>query len=394
MNKNRFNLSISIAIPLILIILGIVVQFIFGEFNLTNLKFPINIIIGLQFLLIVIAASIFLKNNKLVKYLGQTSAAISSTALFLLCVLIIATVTQTGKPGFGNVLNSWVYVFAVTYWLTSLLFAIIKRFRAKSKLKLFFTLQHLGLFVAVFAGVLGQSDKQEAFLRAWKEQVIWFADENNKTIELPFAIKLNKFNIEYHTPNLALVNSKGNLVDKAENCVFEAEAGKTYLVGNSILKIDESFANCDIQDNKLIALNEGGFPASKISLINEKDTINNLIITTGSLKVQQEFKIMGKDSILVMLDPEPKSFISDFELYKKSDLSVHNMKIGVNTPIKAEGWTIYQHGYDNFSGNDSLFSDFMIVRDPWLPVVYVGIFMMLAGALGLFFTKPLKRKEL
>jgi hypothetical protein len=44
-------------------------------------------------------------------------------------------------------------------------------------------------------------------------------------------------------------------------------------------------------------------------------------------------------------------------------------------------------------GPESDYSEFLLVRDPWLPWVYAGIFMMLAGALCLMLLmapKPLK----
>jgi hypothetical protein len=43
---------------------------------------------------------------------------------------------------------------------------------------------------------------------------------------------------------------------------------------------------------------------------------------------------------------------------------------------------IYQYGYDESMGKYSRQSVFELVRDPWLPLVYTGIFMLLAGALS------------
>ena len=36
---------------------------------------------------------------------------------------------------------------------------------------------------------------------------------------------------------------------------------------------------------------------------------------------------------------------------------------------------------------------FELVRDPWLPWVYAGIFLMLAGAVGLFIIPKNNRKQ-
>lgn len=48
--------------------------------------------------------------------------------------------------------------------------------------------------------------------------------------------------------------------------------------------------------------------------------------------------------------------------------------------MKVDGWKIYQYSYDTRMGKDNEISIFQLVKDPWLPLVYAGIFMMLAGA--------------
>ena len=51
-----------------------------------------------------------------------------------------------------------------------------------------------------------------------------------------------------------------------------------------------------------------------------------------------------------------------------------------NKPVTVDGWKIYQYGYDTQMGAMSQTSILELVRDPWLPAVYTGIYMMLAGA--------------
>ena len=53
-------------------------------------------------------------------------------------------------------------------------------------------------------------------------------------------------------------------------------------------------------------------------------------------------------------------------------------------PVEIEGWKIYQYGYDTEMGAQSHISILELVSDPWLPFVYVGIYMMLGGAVCLF----------
>ena len=58
--------------------------------------------------------------------------------------------------------------------------------------------------------------------------------------------------------------------------------------------------------------------------------------------------------------------------------------VDVNKPVEVEGWKIYQYGYDTQMGAMSDTSILELVSDPWLPYVYVGIYMMLLGAVCMF----------
>ena len=57
-----------------------------------------------------------------------------------------------------------------------------------------------------------------------------------------------------------------------------------------------------------------------------------------------------------------------------------------------QGWKLYQAGYDESAGRWSTLSLVEAVRDPWLPSVYVGFFMIMAGNV-LFFWKGVKKME-
>jgi len=62
----------------------------------------------------------------------------------------------------------------------------------------------------------------------------------------------------------------------------------------------------------------------------------------------------------------------------------------VNKPVNFKGWKIYQMGYDEQSGKFSTLSLIEAIRDPWLPAVYLGFFMILA-ANALFFWNGIKK---
>lgn len=85
-------------------------------------------------------------------------------------------------------------------------------------------------------------------------------------------------------------------------------------------------------------------------------------------------------------DGSPKRYASDIEVVSKSG-NTYTATVDVNHPAKVEGWTIYQYGYDTEQGAQSNMSILELVRDPWLPYVYTGIFLMLAAAVLLLFKR-------
>ena len=75
----------------------------------------------------------------------------------------------------------------------------------------------------------------------------------------------------------------------------------------------------------------------------------------------------------------PKRYASEVQILTKSGKNIETT-IDVNKPYEVDDWKIYQYGYDTQMGAQSQISIFELVSDPWLPWVYAGFYMMLAGA--------------
>ena len=91
-------------------------------------------------------------------------------------------------------------------------------------------------------------------------------------------------------------------------------------------------------------------------------------------------------------DGSPKRFASKVQIQTKTGKNIETT-IDVNKPFEVDGWKIYQYGYDTQMGAMSQMSILELVSDPWLPLVYTGIYMMLGGAFCLFvFGKKTKLK--
>ena len=86
----------------------------------------------------------------------------------------------------------------------------------------------------------------------------------------------------------------------------------------------------------------------------------------------------------------PKRYASEIQILTKSGKNIETT-IDVNKPYEVDGWKIYQYGYDTQMGAQSQISILELVSDPWLPFVYTGIYMMLAGAVCMFVIGGRKR---
>jgi hypothetical protein len=82
-------------------------------------------------------------------------------------------------------------------------------------------------------------------------------------------------------------------------------------------------------------------------------------------------------------DGSPKRFASEIKIQTKAGQTVEAV-VDVNKPCEVDGWKIYQYGYDTQMGAESKMSILELVSDPWLPLAYTGIYMMLGGAVCMF----------
>ena len=114
------------------------------------------------------------------------------------------------------------------------------------------------------------------------------------------------------------------------------------------------------------------------------------LATGGSVK-EMPLAIELKKFIMETYDDgTPKRFASAIQILTKTGKNIETV-VDVNKPYEVDGWKIYQYGYDTEMGANSQISILELVSDPWLPLVYAGIYLMLSGALCMFIVGGRKR---
>ncbi|MDH6304761.1 hypothetical protein M2459_001498 [Parabacteroides sp. PF5-5] len=326
------------------------------------------------------------------RWLSGRVAAITALSSLLFFVILL---------GFGLIgISSWLFVLSFIYFqivLGLVIFRRLKHFRWKRDTG--FMLNHVGLFIALLAAMLGNGDLQRLHMTVTTDFPEWrVTDEKGEMVELPLAIELKSFTIDEYPPKLFLVdNTTGEVLPEKQpqNLLVEDCPLTSRLLDWEIEVTDylPSAAAMITKDTVLFKAfhSEGATSAVYVKAHNmTDDTRREGWVSCGNFMFQYVALRLDDRVSLIMPDREPKRFASDIIVYAK-DKDTREYMLEVNKPMSVAGWKIYQLSYDERMGKWSRTSVFELVRDPWLPTVYLGILMMLAGAVYLFVSAPVKK---
>jgi hypothetical protein len=412
MLKQPWKYKESIAICAALFAIGILLQFTVGQVNLNVLAFPVNIIVLITFIAILIAVYLFGKEIYLFRWMATFEAAVPAMAAFAALMIIMGLIPQInsetniygiiGRAGFMSMLSSWYFALICAWFILILGMVIVKkarRFNIKKDIP--FLLNHLGLLIALLSGTLGSPDIKRLQLTASLDHSQWQAlDINENTVKLPFSIKLNQFTIDEYPPKLMLVNNvTGAIISEGkqnhilvENNLTEGTFADWHITINNYFEYAAPIFTEDTM--KYVAFHSTGATcALHVIAINLKTQQQRIgWVSCGSFMFPYNALQLDERLSLVMPEREPRRYASDITVFNLYDKKT-NAIIEVNKPLKVDGWKIYQLSYDVRQGRWSTISVFELVKDPWLSLVYVGILMMIAGALSMFIFATNKKED-
>lgn len=393
-----------------LFLTGTLLQIVLGKCSLDILSYPVNICVGILYVAVLLTAYAFSRKSYFVRWMSSYSAAVTAM-LSVVALTVIMGLTRQVQPdvtltgldrwlGFPQMLSACSFIL-LFFWFTSLLgVTTIKRIHHFRWRDIPFVLNHLGLFLALTGAVLGSADMQRLKMTTQIGKAEWRAlDERQELRELPLAIELKEFTIDEYPPKLILIdNASGKALPEGqpENLLVEDNTARGWLLDweidiVKILPMAASVATADTM-NFVEFHSMGATSAVYLTARNIKtDAYTEGWVSCGSFMFPYKAIRLNEEVSLVMPEREPRRFASDVTVYTESG-RVDSATIEVNRPFEIEGWKIYQLSYDESKGRWSDISVFELVRDPWLPVVYTGIWMMIAGAVCLFILSH-KRKE-
>jgi hypothetical protein len=386
----------SIAIPLLLFLDGTIMQLIFGKFPINSFRFPVNFTLIFALLIILALVFIFYKTKTIVKFLSSGYAALSSILFFIFHVIIMVIFSQNdhysgfwGAIGFHKITETWSYAYSSLYLLLSLGMVSFRRLTPFNTRNIFFYFNHFGLWIVIAFASLGQADKLKLFISVPENDIVWFGtDSDGNFHEIDFAIKLNKFNLAFYSPQLAIMNDSGELLKVKEFHPLNFIKGTEIKYKDFNLKCLDLYEDAIIFKDSVVFIEDlpekTWLGTVEISNKSRKDTV---YLSTATSFHPPKIEKLGKNLNLILLPSEASYFGSKIEIYTEKDSKPGKFIIEVNKPLKLGNWTIYQNSYKKNPGNVNYISIFSAVYDPWIKVVYVGIVMMLIGAIYLIFSR-------
>ena len=437
-----YTLKEGTAIVAGLLVTGGLLQVTLGPLEWGLFAWPANLITLILFVFLLIVAFLLRKRSYFCLFMSTMQAAIPAIAAAAILTLIMGVTKQVAEGkrpmdpvGLTKMLSFWPFIL-VYVWMTAIVGEVTINQIVRFSWRRFPTLvSHVGLFLILTCGTLGSADMLRVKMYCETGQPEWRGlDAFNNVHQLPVAIQLEKFTIDEYPPKLMLIDKTGRPLpqDKPENLLVDngMKSGQLLdckidilkridnavpvMLSKMIGKMPEGMMGNIRMDSLGQARNKDGYIASDASgsacalLVRVTRGVNangssdtNLIkgqkqvvtgwITSGSYLFPYQALRLKNGRMLAMPNREPRRFASLVNIYTQSGQNIQT-EIEVNKPFTIEGWKIYQLSYNEQMGKWSNLSVFELVTDPWLPVVYIGIFMLLIGAVGMFLTASRKKE--
>ena len=134
-------------------------------------------------------------------------------------------------------------------------------------------------------------------------------------------------------------------------------------IGFAIILFGGFFGAPDVRDSQMIIV---------------RDEASSQAFTADGRVMQLPFELQLADFNIGYYEDgvSPKQYTSTITADGKS------LNVSVNHPARYKGWNLYQYDYDHScdNGSEASYSVLKLVRDPWLPLVFLGMAIMAFAA--------------
>lgn len=400
--KEGFAISIGMMVT------GLLLQFNMGAVEWSLLSWPANFVVLVAFVLGAIMLYAVRSKVYALKFLATMYCAVPALVITSALTIIMGLTRQVadGQPaadwlGITRMLSFWPFVLLYVYVAVILSqVTIMQLFHFKWR-KLPSLVSHMGLLITLLTATLGSADMQRMRMMVNKETPEWrVIDPSTGTMkELNIAIQLKEFTIDEYPPKLMFYDEvRGTMLPEGnpevlliDNAFKVGELQGWQIEVDEVLDEAQPVMNAD--STSYVEWHQSGAVTAlhvKATMPDGSRCVSGWI-TSGSYMFPYQLLPVTQHQSIVMAEREPQRYLSRVEIVTESGKH-EEADILVNQPYSIGGWKIYQLNYDTTRGKWSEISVLELVRDPWLPYVYVGIYLMIAGAVLLLFTAQKSRE--
>ncbi len=351
-NSKQKAAPVKYMIILAVITAGVLLQITTGPFPYEVIRFPVNLILSI--VLIILAA---VRPGRVLETAGSLPISV-----FLIILITIQSIVMGLMPD-NSLKDSWPFVLTYFMLLINLVLIVGRRVRTfRLKKDVGFILNHAGLFILLVSSGFGAADSRHLFMRINEGETLSYAEHYGTGIivELPFKLTLEDFVMEFYAPKFFLI---------------DAQNGEMKQIS------DNSPQGWKVTVDSLI--DRAGFVPEALISVKGPDVDTVGMVGGGNNMQPPKFLRIDKFRYISMGDLQTKSYCSHVILSRDNDPD-RKEEIRVNHPMISGSWWIYQFSYDQKMGCHSKYSVLELVHDPWIIPVYMGILMLFAGAVSLF----------
>ncbi|HEY9550930.1 MAG TPA: cytochrome c biogenesis protein ResB [Prevotella sp.] len=427
--KKPYSYKEGTAIVLGLMVTGLLLQLVIGPLEWGIFVWPANIAVLGILVVSLLGMHILRTKSYFLRFITSVQAAVPAIVMTTILTVLMGIIRQSAEGtapsdpiGLSKMLNNWSFIL-VYLWLTVIVGMVgLKQLSSFCWRKVPSFVSHVGLFLVLTCGTLGSADMQKLKMYCEMGKPEWRGlDMWNNVHELPIAIQLEKFTIDEYPPKLMVIDKQGVPLPKKKPITLlisedfqtddtlngwnirverRIENAMPVSLARMIGKMPMGMMANVRMDSLGMASNKEGYVASDARgtayALLVKATRGNETrkgwVTCGSYLFPFQSLPLHAGHRLVMARPEPRRYVSKIDIYTKDGVS-EQAEVEVNKPYNIGKWKIYQLSFNEEMGKWSTYSVFELVTDPWLPAVYVGIYLLLVGAVGTFLMASSRRKE-
>ena len=383
-----------------IIIAGIALQLLLGNFNNTFLRYPIGAILAIAYVYSLYVIQTMSEQKPWIRSLYDYKASITSMSFLLFLLILMGLLRQSNehslsvfpKLGINHMTSSWPFCLALFHFTSILGLQVMEELSHFSQRRIMPTLIHLCVFLIFAVSIFNCGDKEKVIVRTQLNEATHHGVSDGHKSTLPFSIKLKKFTLEEYPAKLYLIDEEGKL---SKETITMDHNQQVATLDDWQIAIDKYIPQGlpDSLNTYQEIKHVGAVPIAFVRAKHNKTLVKTEgWVTCGSFIVPKRSLALDSSQELLMATPMAKRYCSEIEIEDLHSGEVTTHSVEVNHPAHIASWRIYQLGYDTELGSWSQTSTLECVKDPGYFFIHIALWMILTLSILMFFNRTSKNK--